>query len=842
MSEFSEIKEENFFIIDSMKLDEVSSKFYGYLINEDIIIYKDEFIDEKDLSGLGSYIYVKDNQENISIFQDLNGSWGLYIYKERDYFAISNSFFRLVEYINNNHFLSLNKDYANSLLSLDECYFSYGQTLANEINVIPRNCVVNINKSNKYISFDKIDYKMHHIPLNSKEALSILDNWFYRWINIIRSLKNKTNSIEFNFDGSLNSRIILLLMLCSNIDLNKIHISLCGQMFEKTSFEDSKIVNEIANSFDFNIKNLNTKKTSFDDINMVFNLPFYIEGGFINKLNYKFYKNDVIIYNFSGIASEMMCTDKFYYNKSFDQIFNDYINLNNPIYFNKSSVEYCLRESLTNIAHKFDIDDINSSELFDLIVYESKCRNYYGKFTVIEYLTNRLFLTPFMDSELHQLKLTTDDCPDKYLVFALIFERYMPELLNFKFKSNFNFDENTLNKAKEINNLSHFSLRELDFISGPILSDNESDFVSKLDYSDVKNYYGDIFRLISFEKEFKKFLPDSFYQNLSIPIMASDSHHFDMLNPIFYMLYFLFCIKSESNLSFDSWIESFFEKNHIHSISSVEGLQDVLDSKSDVSHTHDDFSKEQIRFLQKFLGGNICSDIKFDLVSNIIDRDDVIKFKNIKAFDIGGKQIKINKKKLFIVFDDFPVPFGDTKLNKNEKCYELPAYYLGIGEHKICFKYEDSFGHEIPIFIKDEDNMFDGDVWLGSDFNEGLNGFEKFQVKSISSSNDWSDVGKCSVKVVCDGSSDYQALVTPTQDVMVGDQIRCSVSIFNPESNVTVRLFESSINDFVDVIIPPSESIARVNINKIAKSNRMQLLIIARDKQVFYADNFVFMK
>ena len=137
MSEFSEIKEENFFIFYSMKLDEVSSKFYGYLINEHIIIYKDEFIDEKDLSGLGSYIYVKDNQENISIFQDLNGSWGLYIYKERDYFAISNSFFRLVEYINNNHFLSLNKDYANSLLSLDECYFCYGQTLANEIGVIP---------------------------------------------------------------------------------------------------------------------------------------------------------------------------------------------------------------------------------------------------------------------------------------------------------------------------------------------------------------------------------------------------------------------------------------------------------------------------------------------------------------------------------------------------------------------------------------------------------------------------------------------------------------------------------------------------------------------------------
>ena len=31
----------------------------------------------------------------------------------------------------------------------------------------------------------------------------------------------------------------------------------------------------------------------------------------------------------------------------------------------------------------------------------------------------------------------------------------------------------------------------------------------------------------------------------------------------------------------------------------------------------------------------------------------------------------------------------------------------------------------IELFIKDEDNMFDGDVWLGSDFNEGLNGFEK---------------------------------------------------------------------------------------------------------------------
>ena len=89
--EIMEDFEKNFFIIESSNLDSVKTKLYGYAISNYNII-SDSFNKKFNVDGTGAYIYVDVNSDEIQIFQDINGSFGIYVFESENYFAISNSF------------------------------------------------------------------------------------------------------------------------------------------------------------------------------------------------------------------------------------------------------------------------------------------------------------------------------------------------------------------------------------------------------------------------------------------------------------------------------------------------------------------------------------------------------------------------------------------------------------------------------------------------------------------------------------------------------------------------------------------------------------------------------
>lgn len=100
----SKIIKENFFIIDSNNLDKVYSHMYGFSVSRKGILtnnyYKKlGYYEEPESQGV--YIMIRKNGEEIRINQDFSGSYGLYIYKNKlsGYFAISNSFLLLEEYL-----------------------------------------------------------------------------------------------------------------------------------------------------------------------------------------------------------------------------------------------------------------------------------------------------------------------------------------------------------------------------------------------------------------------------------------------------------------------------------------------------------------------------------------------------------------------------------------------------------------------------------------------------------------------------------------------------------------------------------------------------------------------
>ena len=224
MSEFEELTRNQFFVIDSESLDKVESRLYGFALSDDgKIIKNDNLTDSAPISGCGTFVRVKFTSQKIIIEQDFNGCYGLYLFKDGDYFALSNSFWKLIEHLRGKHNLSLNNDYAKAFIASDLCSFAYQETLANEIEMLPRDCKVIIDTSTKIFEIQNIDYKENTVDIDSKEGIELLDKWFFRWTNIIRSIKARTNNIVADLTGGFDSRVVLTLFLNAGI-----YCSACG--------------------------------------------------------------------------------------------------------------------------------------------------------------------------------------------------------------------------------------------------------------------------------------------------------------------------------------------------------------------------------------------------------------------------------------------------------------------------------------------------------------------------------------------------------------------------------------------------------------------------------------
>ncbi len=835
MSEFSELYGDSFFIIDSNNFRGINDKLYGFSILNNTIVKEEDIDSNTLLSGFGAYVHIKDYNEKISIYQDSNGSWGLYLYKYDDYFAISNSFLYLVEYLKSNHYLSLNEDYASCLMFVENIPLTFKQTLINEIERIPSNCAVHIDKINGEILFEKIDYNIHSIPLDSQNALDVLDDWFYRWIEVFRFIKKNTNNIEFDLEGSIDSKIILMFALFANID--------CSQICFKINPQDilsDKINNEFYSKL--NQKNFSGEKIYFNDLDTILDLACYIYLGFSNKPYYNFFRTSEPIYNFSGSTTKMINFKNNFNGKSFYQIL-DYC-INNSKFTDQSlaaSFQNLLFSSLDELKFEFGISNEDFNVLFDLIYDETILSNYFGKFVVSEFLTNKFIISPFMDSNLHKLKLSTVECNDQNLLYAVILTRYFPKFLKFT-NINFNISENTFDYAIKINRIKPFILKDFDHIScHKSIKDYGDANEEQYSIQDINNYLINAFKSLGFKMDFAS--------NFSYRI------YFDLLNHIentnddlryvyssFQVLKIVSDIKEDNDFKFSEWVSNLIKRNHFHSISDIQGNNENLDSKISINHTHEFLSRNQVKNLQKLIKDNrIFKKIDFYISNNIISENEPIKLFNLNIIDFDNNFIKINFNELHIIIDNqFSIPFTEISLisdiDSNKNYYNIPTFNLTSGQHELCLRYKDTYSDDIKFFVKYENNLFDENTWLSLD----ISNFNKFQVESISCTDEWADIFNNSIKVVCNEKNNYQALVTPKQQVCPNDFISAYVTIYNPEEEVIVRLLESSISNYNDIVVSPSESPKRINISRIASSNTMQLLLISRVKQVFYADNFVF--
>lgn len=506
------------------------------------------------MDGSGCYVSVNVENDEITIYQDYLGSYGLYLYHDGDYFAISNSFLKLIEYLyKNNKEFSLNSDYANYYLAASISSLVPDMTLVNEVTMLKHNFIVHINKTDKSIDFEKIDYGENTVKLNSREGIEILDKWYYKWIGLFRSIF-KSNHITFDLSGGFDSRVIASLWITANMNLNNLTIN---SSFHNERFnEDLEIASMIAKHFDFKLNNEYVRKRNPRILKDSLNAPYYVKFGFHKKRYFPHFREENPYYRVSGHCGG---TIRNYPNIPVDEYVDEICqrakNYDNQVL---KSTKRMFNLKVKELSQIYGINE-NSKRLSSILYRESRNRHHFGKAFVEGYLKNWITLAPLSDSLLSKLKITTDECDDDLLVITLIISRYCPDLLDFKVERNRKFNHETIEYAKIINEKYPFNPKELEYVEGHVPEKNIVNKKSYIRYGYQAELFKEIFSSKNFIKDFEKYFSKKSYNYIRRTI-DKDPHYLQDIHAAFDILKVKEYIDISNTLGYDSignWFENY---------------------------------------------------------------------------------------------------------------------------------------------------------------------------------------------------------------------------------------------------------------------------------------------
>lgn len=512
----NKIINENFFIIDSNNLEKIDSHMFGYTVSKEGIL-TDNFYKKigyyKQPEPQGIFVMIRKNGNEIRINQDYNGCFGLYIYKNKktNYFAISNSFLLLEEYIIRNQNITLNRDFINNFIISQSSSPSIHETMIKEINKLPSNAFILINVEIRTFKIFYINYNENTIPYDSIEGIEIIDKWIDKWGYILRSIRNKTNNLYTYLSGGYNTRITLAILLNSGLDLTKILIK-TSKEDKNYNEEDLKIAINISKKYGFKLNNFSLDKDKIKwSLKDTISCILYSKLGF----NKDFYQKDLFFLNprfdFNGIGGEIIRGFPHY---NIMTIIEKLCSLENKIInygeeFYSSSFRLCNRS--INILSK-QKTYTNEYELSSLFYSKGILRNNLCKLGIERFLSNIYSLQPLLDPDIRKLKFNLNK---KYPhdLLAYIYVRFSNELIHFPIEGNRIINSESIKKAEMINkNISSYKIKSHLNKNFYIDYDRKSPFPNSNDNIGYNEYFQNFFKSSKFFDSINKVFKNDTYK------------------------------------------------------------------------------------------------------------------------------------------------------------------------------------------------------------------------------------------------------------------------------------------------------------------------------------------
>lgn len=452
--------EDNFFVIDPDNVESVQTCLYGWCIAGGQIVTDAKDLEDRELSPEGCYVYVERSGKSVTLRQDAVGCYGLYLFREDDYWALSNSFLCLIDHVKALHRISFNKEYADQLLALGLCSQAYEDTLVKEIVYLDRSAELAVDVESGKLEITLRDYAENSVDLDSEEGMHLLDFWYSKWTGIIRDLKRQTNNMEFDLSGGFDTREILNLFLGSGIDLNEVSVNSSTDGLH-THADDYRIASGIADFYHFSLndKERLSQGLVYYSLEDALNSSFYVKLGFHKQMYWPLRRRRDYLFRFTGggggcIRGHWAIEAK----GSRDKLLHDFagrceLYLQDGAEMSRS-VRRIHQRAFDDICGKFESlghGDRSGDVAFTDLYREGRCRNHFGKAKVESFFGGDITLTPLLDSDLQKLKLCSEECPDQDLLMAVMLDRFgHQELLGFEYEGGRSFAPETLVYARTL--------------------------------------------------------------------------------------------------------------------------------------------------------------------------------------------------------------------------------------------------------------------------------------------------------------------------------------------------------------------------------------------------------
>lgn len=441
---------DNFFVIASdSNLCALENKLYGYayfnhkLFHNSYVTNRD--ICERPLDAVGAYVIISRKSDTIEIISDCMGNEMIFYYNTKDFFAVSNSFYMLVQYLKSRVIITLDESYASLFTvtnSIVTCH--HERTLVNEIKLLHIDEKISINICNNTLKIEKAYERNKKVKINTIQGLTLLDSWADKWVKIIRTIVDCNQQVNLQLSGGFDSRVTLALFLLAGIDFRKINVESSTRMKE-----DFEIAGKIADYYGFKLN----QKYDFESINVpdeeVFNMQIFNRLGlhqeYLAPVN-KYFNRP--LFTFTGLGS----AHSWYEDSTNKYTQRMQLGTNNEIA--KKCIKDILDEMYAYINNYHGTPLPANKNFMNYAYIFTRNRYNVGTSMVHKSCNNEFLFSPLQDYLFNLIDPIYEGNDDFNLLAAITFQRYAENLLNFPINENRKIKPETILEAEKINSIS----------------------------------------------------------------------------------------------------------------------------------------------------------------------------------------------------------------------------------------------------------------------------------------------------------------------------------------------------------------------------------------------------